>query len=263
MSGSPLFARAGRVLQRILPMQQRPRIRISFDIDDTLACQLHHCDVEPSRLPACVHRWLGEPLRIGTRSLTRELRRQGCSIWVYTSSGRTPSYIRRWLMLYGIRVDGVVNSVLHNHALTARGLSNAPSKFPPAFDIDLHVDDSEGVRSEGHDHGFRVVVVTLRTKTGRSGCWMRSRRFRRSSLDSSQSGTSSLRKYFPPEAHSIHRSLPVPIAEQATQTSGFFLHFSRRLSACAVFWCRPGIPKATRYVPVSDLSAFGCASVTT
>lgn len=161
MSGSLLFARAGQALQRLLPMQllKRPRIRISFDIDDTLACQLHHCDVEPSRLPACVHRWLGEPLRIGTRSLTRELRRQGCSIWVYTSSGRTPSYIRRWLMLYGIRVDGVVNSVLHNQALTAHGLSNSPSKFPPAFDIDLHVDDSEGVRIEGHDHGFRVVVV--------------------------------------------------------------------------------------------------------
>jgi hypothetical protein len=138
---------------------RRPRIRISFDIDDTLACQLDHCAVEPSRLPAWIHRWLGEPLRIGTRSLTRELRRQGCSIWVYTSSGRTPSYIRRWLILYGIHVDGVVNSVRHNQALTARGLSNAPSKFPPAFDIDLHVDDSEGVQIEGHDHGFRVVVV--------------------------------------------------------------------------------------------------------
>lgn len=137
----------------------RQRIRISFDIDDTLACQLHHSAVEQSRLPACVHRWLGEPLRIGTISLTRELRRQGCSIWVYTSSGRTPSYIRRWLMLYGIRVDGVVNSVRHNHALTAHGLSHSPSKFPPAFDIDLHVDDSEGVRIEGCDHGFRVVVV--------------------------------------------------------------------------------------------------------
>ncbi|AHL34670.1 hypothetical protein CD58_17965 [Pseudomonas brassicacearum] len=140
-------------------MSRRPRIRISFDIDDTLACQLHHCAVEHSKLPACILRWLGEPLRMGTRSLTSELRRQGCSIWVYTSSGRTPSYIRRWLLLYGIRVDGVVNSVLHNRALTVHGLSNAPSKYPPAFDIDLHVDDSEGVRIEGHDHGFRVVVV--------------------------------------------------------------------------------------------------------
>ncbi len=149
-------ARAWRSIRSVIRPQ---RIRISFDIDDTLACQLHHCATEHSKLPAFVHRWLGEPLRSGTRSLTRELRRQGCSVWVYTSSGRTPSYIRRWLMLYGIRVDGVVNSVRHNHALTARGLTNTPSKFPPAFDIDLHVDDSEGVQIEGHHHGFRVVVV--------------------------------------------------------------------------------------------------------
>src|SRR3989344_8665413 len=150
-------SRVWHAMRRAVPMHgfRRQRIRISFDIDDTLACQLHHCAVEPSRLPACVHRWLGEPLRIGTRSLTQELRRQGCSIWVYTSSGRTPSYIRRWLLLYGIRVDEVVNSMLHNRALTVHGLSNAPSKFPPAFDIDLHVDDSEGVRTEGRDHGFR------------------------------------------------------------------------------------------------------------
>lgn len=134
-------------------------MRISFDIDDTLACQLEHSAVEHSRLPAFVHRWLGEPLRSGTRSLIRDLRRQGCSIWIYTSSGRTPSYIRRWLLLYGIRVDGVVNSDRHYQAVAAQGLSNAPSKYPLAFDIDLHVDDSEGVRIEGVEHGFRVVVV--------------------------------------------------------------------------------------------------------
>ncbi|MHA6789549.1 hypothetical protein ACWA6H_17885 [Pseudomonas bijieensis] len=168
MSGYPAFARCktfgsrvGQAIRRAMPTRlfKRQRIRISFDIDDTLACQLHHCAVEQSRLPACVHRWLGEPLRMGTRPLIRELRRQGCSIWVYTSSGRTPSYIRRWLLLYGIRVDGVVNSVLHNRALTVHGMLNAPSKYPPAFDIDLHVDDSEGVQIEGKDHGFRVVVV--------------------------------------------------------------------------------------------------------
>ena len=160
-NGPTVVGRLKQAVQASLPtsLQKRQRVRISFDIDDTLACQLHHCDVEQSRLPDCVHRWLGEPLRFGTRALIRELRRQGCSIWVYTSSGRTPAYIKRWLMLYGIRVDGVVNSVLHNDALTAHGLANTPSKFPPAFDIDLHVDDSEGVRIEGDDHGFRVVVV--------------------------------------------------------------------------------------------------------
>ncbi len=168
MNGYPLLekcrmsaSRGWEAIQRAVPgaADKAPRIRISFDIDDTLACQPEHSDVEPNWLAERLHSSLTEPLRIGTRALTRELRRQGCSIWVYTSSGRTPSYIRRWLLLYGIRVDGVVNSVLHNEALAARGLSNSPSKLPPAFDIDLHVDDSEGVRMEGHDYGFRVVVV--------------------------------------------------------------------------------------------------------
>jgi hypothetical protein len=89
----------------------------------------------------------------------RELRQRGCSIWIYTSSGRTPFYIRRWLLLHGIHVDGVVNNERHRHGLAAHGFFNSPSKFPPAFGIDLHVDDSEGVRMEGDAHGFRVIVV--------------------------------------------------------------------------------------------------------
>lgn len=97
-------------LDTVKNVLNQQHVRISFDIDDTLACQPHHSAAEDSKLPECVHRWLGEPLRNG-------------------------------------------------HALAARGLSNAPSKLPTAFDIDLHVDDSEGVQIEGYDHGFRVVVV--------------------------------------------------------------------------------------------------------
>lgn len=41
----------------------------------------------------------------------------------------------------------------------AHGFSCLPSKFPLAFGIDLHIDDSEGVRMEGEAHGFRVLVV--------------------------------------------------------------------------------------------------------
>ncbi|MNI35395.1 hypothetical protein D3C73_894180 [compost metagenome] len=150
---------AWQITRSYVPMVECRRVRISFDIDDTLACLPHHSEAEPNLLPESIHRWLGEPLRQGTRELIRELRRQDCSVWVYTSSGRTPSYIRRWLMLYGIHVDGVVNSVRHDEALKSHGLSITPSKLPRLFDIDLHVDDSEGVKDEGQDHGFRVVVV--------------------------------------------------------------------------------------------------------
>ncbi len=134
-------------------------LRVSFDVDDTLACSGEPGCCETSLVPSPIRRWLGEPLRQGTTALIRELRRRGCSVWIYTSSGRTPFYIRRWLLLHGIRVDGVVNSERHRAGLAAHGLERRPSKFPPAFGIDLHVDDSEGVRMEGDAHGFRVVVV--------------------------------------------------------------------------------------------------------
>ena len=32
-------------------------------------------------------------------------------------------------------------------------------RYQPIFGIDLHVDNSEGVRMEGDEHGFRVLVV--------------------------------------------------------------------------------------------------------
>jgi hypothetical protein len=48
------------------------------------------------------------------------------------------------------------------HDATLRRTPNdyPPSKNPGAFGIDLHVDDSVGVRMEGEQHGFNVVVVS-------------------------------------------------------------------------------------------------------
>lgn len=135
-------------------------MRISFDIDDTLV--LHSFKAAPmerGRFPRLICRWFGEPLRLGTRALIRRLREQGCSVWIYTSSGRTEFSIRLWLFLYGISVNGVVNDKRHRRQLLLLNYPREPSKFPPAFDIDLHVDDSDGVRLEGLKHGFKVVVV--------------------------------------------------------------------------------------------------------
>jgi hypothetical protein len=134
-------------------------MRISFDIDDTLVCRGLPLSVESGYLPRFVLQRLCEPLRGGTRALVNELRRRGCSVWIYTTSGRTPFQIQLWLFLHGIRVDGIVNDERHRHELSGRRFLRLPSKYPLAFGIDLHVDDSEGVRMEGDDHGFRVVVV--------------------------------------------------------------------------------------------------------
>lgn len=135
------------------------RFRISFDLDDTLTSHCCKVPTEPGVFPGFIHRWFGEPLRKGTASLIQELRRKGCSIWIYTSSGRSPGYIRRWLLLHGIMVDGVVNGDIHRRSGKPRFLNRLPSKFPPSFGIDLHVDDSEGVKMEGDEHGFRVLRI--------------------------------------------------------------------------------------------------------
>ena len=132
-------------------------MRISFDVDDTLVCRQPGALTERDRLG--VRRRLTEPLRRGARGLIQELHRRGCSVWIYTSSLRSPFHIRLWLLLHGIRVDGIVNEDRHRHELARRNFTQLPSKYPPAFGIDLHVDDSEGVRLEAQQHGFRVVIV--------------------------------------------------------------------------------------------------------
>ena len=133
--------------------------RVSFDIDDTLVCNYPGVPAEKTGVPGMVCGCFGEPLRKAACSLMRELRSRGCSIWTYTTSGRSAFQIRLWLFLYGIRVDGVVNDERHRRVVLRLGFSRLPSKYPPTFGIDLHVDDSEGVRMEGEQHGFRVVVV--------------------------------------------------------------------------------------------------------
>jgi hypothetical protein len=133
-------------------------IRVSFDLDDTLTSHCCKVPIEKGLFPAFIHNWLSEPLRYGTKKLFRELRNRDCSIWIYTTSGRSTAYIQRWFLLHGIRIDGVVNGT-HHRALNQPHLKHMPSKFPPAFGIDLHVDDSEGVKMEGDEHGFRVLVI--------------------------------------------------------------------------------------------------------
>jgi hypothetical protein len=105
--------------------------------------------------------WYTEPLRRGTRSLMRELLRRGCNLWIYTTSYRSPLYLRWWFRSIGVRLSGVVNQDIHERTVRwHRAGGYPPSKYPPAFGIDLHIDDSEGVGMEGAQYGFSVVVVS-------------------------------------------------------------------------------------------------------
>ncbi|WP_057916484.1 hypothetical protein [Lysobacter antibioticus] len=131
-------------------------MRIAFDMDGTLT------PLGKAQFPSAVLRFpmnlfFREPLREGAIELMRELQADGHELWIYTSSLRSKAYLHLWLFFAGIRLGGVVNGVSHSSAL--RGKPLAPSKFPPAFGIDLLVDDSEGVMLEGEMHGFCVLVV--------------------------------------------------------------------------------------------------------
>lgn len=86
----------------------------------------------------------------------KELLRRGCELWIYTTSLRSPRYLRGWFRSMGIPLHGIVNQQIHERTVGRQG----PSKFPPAFGIDLHIDDSEGVAMEGRQHRFRVLVVS-------------------------------------------------------------------------------------------------------
>lgn len=131
-------------------------MRISFDLDDTLICYGDDAKCEPGLAWWARMALRDEPLRNGARRLAVELRARGHSLWVYTSSGRTMRWIKGWLRLHGVRVEGVVNGPMHVQCF---GAGSSPSKRPHAFKIALHIDNSQGVAVEGEQHGFNVCLV--------------------------------------------------------------------------------------------------------
>jgi hypothetical protein len=129
-------------------------MRISFDVDDTLVCGP---PVPSEQFVSRWRRWLyRERVRSGTRDLMSELVARHHELWIYTTSFRSPRYLRGWFAAFGVRLAGVVNQARHERHVGRKG----PSKLPPVFGIDLHIDDSEGVAEEGRRHGFDVIVVS-------------------------------------------------------------------------------------------------------
>jgi FMN phosphatase YigB (HAD superfamily) len=135
-------------------------MRISFDVDDTLV--LHDPGLPAEMVVPWWWRWrYHELLRLGTKALLHALQVRGHELLIYAASYRQPRYMRGWFKSFGVRLAEVVNQDRHDQLVKpAQFPGYVPSKYPPAFGIDLHIDDSEGVAEEGREHGFRVVVVS-------------------------------------------------------------------------------------------------------
>ena len=134
-------------------------MKISFDLDDTLVCYAPTVPREVNRVPRVLRWWFRDPLRQGTVGLIQELQNRGHEITIYTTSSRSPCAVRWWLRCYGIRIRQVVNQEIHQRTISRLSLCNPPTKYPPAFNIDFHVDDLPGVAVEGQRHGFEVLVI--------------------------------------------------------------------------------------------------------
>lgn len=135
-------------------------MRVSFDLDDTLICYQKGVPREHSKIPFFLRPWFNEPLRQGTRALIVAMRQQGCDVWICISSSRSPVLLRIWFAFHGIWIAHVVTHETYKAYLKQFPDSHPPSKNPRAFGINLHIDDSEGVKREGEIHGFEVLVVS-------------------------------------------------------------------------------------------------------
>jgi hypothetical protein len=128
---------------------------ISFDLDDTLIPGTKAFETEDRNL---IQKLTGiERIRKGTIELFKELRSRGHNIYIYTTSFRPTLKAKLTFLSYGIPVDRVINQQCHDRKLKEN--KTRCSKFPPAFGIDIHVDDSPGLKIEGDKFNFRTIII--------------------------------------------------------------------------------------------------------
>jgi hypothetical protein len=131
-------------------------LRVAFDLDDTLIARIHDFPLEPRGLLSrlCTR----EPIRAGTIALFRRLMADGHELWIYTSSYRDPRAVWWLFRVYGLTVQGVITAREHELVVLSNFETYPPcAKYPPAFGIDVLVDDAEGIAREGQQLGFPVI----------------------------------------------------------------------------------------------------------
>jgi hypothetical protein len=130
-------------------------MKISFDLDDTIIPGSKIFQTEQqTKIQKLLHT---ESIRIGTIGLFKELKKQNHTVGIYTTSFRSILSVKFLFLLNGFSPDFIINQKRNLRELNKSSMSC--SKYPPAFNIDLHVDDSKGVEIEGQRHGFKTVII--------------------------------------------------------------------------------------------------------
>lgn len=130
-------------------------MKISFDIDNTLIPFSDEFEVESKT--SILNFIAKENLRVGTVELFNKLNNEEHEIWIYTTSFRPIWKLRLIFAKYGLYPKGFINERVNQIRLKQQG--QTISKNPKLFNIDLHIDDSEGVRLEGERNGFDTVII--------------------------------------------------------------------------------------------------------
>ena len=133
-------------------------MRVSFDLDEVLFVSPKTHKTEPA-LPFPLRNLYKERLRLGTPELIRELQRLGYEVWVYTSSFRSESYIRRLFRCYGVRFDGIVNGDRHLREVQRDNKTVLPQKLPNRYRISLHIDDETVICTVAGQYGFHAYQL--------------------------------------------------------------------------------------------------------
>ena len=130
-------------------------MNISFDLDSTLIPNGKEFETENKSWKAKLFKV--EELRKGTKELFLKLREDGHKTNIYTTSFRSKNKIRFTFWCYNIKIDRIVNQFENQKKL--KSLHINASKYPKAFEFDLHIDDSKGVEMESKKYGFTVIIV--------------------------------------------------------------------------------------------------------
>ena len=134
------------------------KMRVSFDLDEVLFVSPETHKTE-NALIFPLNLIFKERLRLGTPELVKKLQAMGYEVWIYTSSFRSESYIRRLFRCYGVRLDGIVNGDRHLKEVQRDNKTVLPQKLPNRYRISLHIDDEAVICTAAGQYGFRAYQL--------------------------------------------------------------------------------------------------------